>query len=64
MTIIGNALKLFRKLPPAVAELIVDVIGEVLNSPSPADAARRALEAARAKALDEAIKRRAPKRPR
>jgi hypothetical protein len=44
-----------RKLPPDVVELVVDVVAAIAGSDNPSEAARRAEEAARRKAFDEAM---------
>lgn len=51
---------LLQKLPPEVVELIVDVVKAIADSDDPSLAARRAEEAARRKAFDEAMERLKP----
>jgi hypothetical protein len=47
---------LLRKVPVPVRELVVLVVRNIVSDPNPADAARRALEATRTKALDEVLR--------
>lgn len=49
-----------QKLPPEVVDLVVDVVKAIAGSDDPGEAARRAEEAARRKALDEAMARLKP----
>jgi hypothetical protein len=49
-----------QKLPPDVVELVVDVVEAIAGSDDPGEAARRAEEAARRKAFDEAMRRLKP----
>jgi hypothetical protein len=49
-------------VPKELVDLLADVIAAILSSPDPKAAARRALEAARTKAIDEALKIRAPRK--
>jgi hypothetical protein len=46
-----------RKLPPDVVGLVVNVVAAIADSDNPGEAARRAEEAARRKAFDEAMER-------
>lgn len=50
------------KLSPALLSIVVEVIGAILSSDSPTAAARRALAAARHRAVVEAAKARRPRK--
>lgn len=60
MSPIAAIAQFLAKLPPEVVELVVDVVKAIAHSDEPSEAARRAEEAARRKAFDEAMERLKP----
>lgn len=53
---LSEAYAALRAVPPPVRELVVELVRLVLDSPSPETTARKAVEAIRTKAIDEALK--------
>lgn len=56
MPVILTILRLVRQIPGPVRELVVEILKEIATSKEKELVARRALEAARTKSLDELMK--------
>ena len=63
MSLPAQIAAMLARVPAPVVSLVADVVRAIVGAPNPETAARRAHEAARARARDEVARRAKPRRP-